>query len=180
MQNGYDKEVDEHVLLRNKPSSGGAIADCIGLGMVLLFYVPFVVFMFEDGWDWFLYDVGDFFLCLSLIVAPGYGIFLVISNIHWELFGGETVFYSKSDIYIQQKRMWRRDVVIPWKCVMSVEPYDEPVWLALVPTKDPTVCLTYKTPDKKTRKIRFGFKLNEKQRTYVVERIRDLLVESFV
>ena len=170
---------DEHIMLRNKPDSSGAVADCIGLGIMLVFYIPLIHFMFEDGWDWILYDFTEFFLFMVFIVGPGYGIFLLIHNIHWKLFGGEIVHYSSSAIYIQQKKLWRREVVIPWDSVTDVEPYDEPIWLALVPTKDPTVCLTYKTPAGTTRKIRFGFHLNKKQQAYVVERVRELCVESF-
>lgn len=179
MRKGNDSDVEGRVLLRNKPDPSGVVADCIGLGVVLLFYIPLVRFMFKEDWDWFLYDLTDFFLFMVFVVGPIYGIFMLVNNIYWQLFGGEIVHYSSSAIYIQQKKLWRQEVVIPWDCVTDVEPYDEPVWLAIVPTKDPTVCLTYKTPDRKTRKIRFGFHLNDKQQAFVVERIRELLVESF-
>ena len=121
-----------------------------------------------------------FFAAFLVIAAiPLYLCFVLLVKIYWYAFGGETVYYSDSAIYIQQKKAIQREVVIPWESITKVEPYEEPLICMLLPTQDPKVLLTYKVAEGKTRKIHFGFGLNKQQQTYVVKRINELLVESF-
>jgi hypothetical protein len=164
--------------LRNKPDPGGVIAHGIALGVLLLFFIPISILFFEESSP-IITDFVDFLFFVVIIVLPGWFIFLLINAIYWEIFGGETIHYTLSAIYIQQKKIFRREVVIPWGCVTNVEPYDEPWILFVIPTQDPTVCITYKTPVGRTKKLRFGFHLSKEQQVYVVERVRELCVESF-
>jgi hypothetical protein len=171
---------DVHVMLRNKPDSGEAVGRVIALGILL-----FIIFIFyaamRNSWpdDNRLEQFIDYTAFLILAALPIYLCFVLLIKIYWFVFGGETICYSDSAIYIQQKKALRREVVIPWECVTKVEPYEEPLICILLPTQDPKVCITYRTADGKTKRIRCGFRLNKEQQTYVVERVRELLVESF-
>ena len=175
-----DDTVNGRVLLRNRPDPGEAFGRLLALGTLL-----FIIFIFyatmRNAWpddDW-LEQFMDFAAFLALAAFPIYLCFVLLIKIHWFLFGGETIYYSDSAIYIQQKKALRREVVIPWECVTKVESYEEPLICILVPTQDPKVSITYKTADGKTKKIRCGFRLNKEQQRYVVERVQELLVESF-
>ena len=172
-------KVEGSVLLRNQPDRGGLVGYVIVLfpilGLLLLFYT---IFQENRIWGYGIDAFRDLLTFMALTAFPGILCILTISKIYWELLGGETVYYSDSHIYIQQKKFLRKEDVIPWNCLVKVEPYDESLWLLLVPTEDPTVCLTYKKPNGKTRKIRFGCHLNPKQRKIVIDRIQELLVES--
>lgn len=171
---------DVHVLLRNKPDRGEAVGRMIALGFVL--FVVFILYAAMRG-TWPDDDRLEQFISFSefLLIAaiPIYTCFVLLVKIYWYGFGGETVYYSDSAIYIQQKKAVRREVVIPWENITKVEPYEEPLICAFLPTQDPKVRITYKTSDGKTKTIRFGFRLNDKQQRYVVERVRELCVESF-
>lgn len=171
---------DKHILLRNKPDSGEAVGRVIALGILL-----FIIFIFyaamRNSWpdDNRFEQFMDYTAFLLLAALPIYLCFVLLIKIYWFVLGGETIYYSDSAIYIQQKKALRREVVIPWENVTKVEPYEEPLIYILIPSQDPKVCITYKTADGKTKKIRCGFCLNKEQQTYVVERVRELLVESF-
>ena len=166
---------DVHTLLRNKPDPGAALAQCIVLGIISTFFIPFFIYMLEDSF----YDIVDFLLLL-LFFSPILWIFTVLLiEINWGFFGSEIAYYSDKSIYIQQKKSFRRDVVIPWSSISHVEPYDEPYLFVIFPTHDPTICLHYKSKKGKTKKIRFGYHLSPKQREKVIERVQELLVENF-
>ena len=175
-----DDNVNGRVLLRNKPDKGEALGRVLALG-----FVGFVIAIFYAAMcaTWPEDDRFEMFVTFStfLLIAaiPIYIFFVLLIKIYWYAFGGETVYYSDSAIYIQQKKAVRREVVIPWENVTKVEPYEEPLIYALIPTQDPTVRITYKTTDGKTKKIRFGFRLNKEQQEYVIDRVRELCVESF-
>lgn len=177
---GEEPPVEGNVLLRNRPDPGEAV------GRVLaLVFVGFVISIFylamrnswpdDDRFEQFM----TFSAFLLFAAIPIYIFFVLLVKIYWFLFGGETVYYSESAIYIQQRKAIRQEVVIPWENITKVEPYEEPLICALIPTQDPAVRITYKTADGKTKKIRFGFRLNKEQQRYVVERVRELCVESF-
>ncbi|MBR3559670.1 MAG: hypothetical protein IKN78_12490 [Bacteroidales bacterium] len=178
MRNDADNEVEGHVLLRNKPDPGGAVAHGAMLFLISIFFIPLTVSLWEGdivvaiGWE-------DLFILVMFQLLPGWLLVLLVSALHWDLFGGETVYYSPSAIYIQQKRLFRRELVIPWDFMMEIKPYSESPLLFAIPTHNPTICATYRTSSGKTKTIRFGFNLNNKQQTFVVERIRELLVENF-
>lgn len=171
---------DAHVLLRNKPDRGEAVGRVIALGFVL-FVVVILYAAMRDTWpdDDRLEQFISFSVFLLIAAIPLYLSFVLLVKIYWYGFGGETVYYSDSAIYIQQKKAVRREVVIPWENITKVEPYEEPLICAFLPTQDPKVRLTYKTVDGRTKTIRFGFRLNDKQQRYVVERVQELLVENF-
>jgi len=171
---------NEHVLLRNKPDPGGAFGWLIALGIILFFIYIFYSVML-DSWpnDDLLEQFLDYIAFLIVAAFPIYLCFVLLIKIYWYVLGGETIYYSDSVIYIQQKKALRREVVIPWECITKVEPYEEPLICILIPTQDPKVSITYKTADGKTKKIRCGFHLNKEQQTFVVDRIRELCVESF-
>ncbi len=180
-KNFWEKStVEGNVLLRNKPDHGGAIGYVVALFPVLFLLLLFYAFIQEEWtWEGGIDALLDLLTIVAVAALPLLLYILILSKIYWELLGGETVYYSDSSIYIQQKKIVRKEVVIPWDCVLKVEAYDEPLLLLLVPTEDPTVCLTYKTPAGKTKKIRFGCHLNPKQQQFVVERINELLAEKF-
>ena len=175
-----DDTVNGRVMLRNKPDRGEALGRVLALGFML--FVIFILYAaMHDTWpdDSRLEQFMSFSAFLLIAAIPLYLCFVLLVKIYWYAFGGETVYYSDSAIYIQQKKAIRREVVIPWENVTKIEPYEEPLICILVPTQDPTVRITYKTAAGKTRKIRFGFRLNKEQQTYVIERVRELCVESF-
>ena len=171
---------DVHVLLRNKPDRGEAVGRVIALGFVLLVVVILYAAM-RDTWpdDDRLEQFISFSVFLLIAAIPIYTCFVLLVKIYWYGFGGETVYYSDATIYIQQRKAVRREVVIPWENITKVEPYEEPLVCAFLPTQDPKVRITYKTAAGKTKKIRFGFRLNKEQQTYVIERVQELIVESF-
>lgn len=170
----------EHIMLRNKPDPGEAVGRVISLVFVL-FIIAILYAAMRNSWpdDSHFEQFMTFSVFLLFAAIPIYIFFALLIKIYWFLFGGETVYYSDSAIYIQQKKALRREVVIPWENVTKVEPYEEPLICILIPTQDPKVLLTYKVAEGKTRKIHFGFGLNKQQQTYVVKRINELLVESF-
>ena len=167
---------DVHVMLRNKPDSGTALGQCIALGVVSLFFFPFFAVWLES-FD--ITMIEDLLFSLLIFALPIWIIIALIIEIYWGFWGSEIIFYSDKALYIQQKQSFRRDVVIPWDCITDIEPYDEPILYCGLPTHDPTICITYKKDDGRTKRSRFGYHLSPKQREIVIERIRELLVESF-
>ena len=166
---------DVHVLLRNKPDPGAALAQFIVLGILSTFLIPLFLYLLNENF----YDIVDFLLLL-LVFSPLFWIlFVLIIEIYWGFLGSEIVYYSDTAIYIQQKQSFRRDVVIPWDCITNIEPYDEPILLYALPTHDPTICLHYKSKKGKSKKVRFGYHLSPTKREIVIERIQKLLVENF-
>ena len=169
-----------HIMLRNRPDKGEALGRVIALGFVL--FIVFILYAaMHNTWpdDDRLEQFMSFAAFLLIAAIPLYLCFVLLVKIYWYAFGGETVYYSDSAIYIEQKKAIQREVVIPWESITKVEPYEEPLICMLLPTQDPTVCITYKTASGKTKKIRFGFRLNKEQQTYVIERVRELCLESF-
>ena len=169
------EEIEGHVLLRNKPDPGTALAQFIVLGILSTFFIPlFFVILDENIWD-----IVDFLLLL-LFFSPFFWIVIVLLiEIYWGFLGGEIIYYSDKALYIQQKQSFRRDVVIPWDCITDIEPYDEPILLYALPTHDPTICITYKKANGRTKKVRFGYHLSPKKREVVIERFQELLVKNF-
>lgn len=171
------REHSEHsVLFRNKPDPGTALGQSVALGIVSMFTVPFFIMWLEE------FDptiIGDWLGTFIVFALPFWIIFVLLIEIYWGFLGVEIVYYSGTMLYIQQKQSFRRDVVIPWDCITSIEPYDEPILFYALPTHDPTVCITYKKSNGQTKKVRFGYHLSPKQRQIVIERIQELLVENF-
>lgn len=171
-----ETSVNGSILLRNKPDPGTALGQCVALGVISMFTIPFFIIWMEE------FDpiyIEDWLGSLLIFALPFWIIFVLIIEIYWGFLGSEIVYYSETAIYIQQKQSFRRDVVIPWDCITGIEPYDEPILLYALPTHDPTICITYKKADGKTRKARFGYHLSPKKREIVIERIQELLVENF-
>lgn len=170
------EEIEGHVLLRNKPDQSTAVGHCFGLGIVSFFFVPMFIMSLE-----FIdpYDIADILIMLLFFFPPLWIIIVLLIEIYWGFLGSEVVYYSDTMLYIQQKQSFRRDVVIPWNSITDIEPYDEPILLYALPTHDPTICITYKKADGKTKKFRFGYHLSLKQRGIVIDRIQELLVENF-
>lgn len=165
-----------HVLLRNKPDQGTALGQCVALGIMCLFFIPFFTYWIQDFGPC---TVEDILMTFVIFALPFWIIFVLLIEIYWGFLGSEIVYYSDSALYIQQKQSFRRDVVIPWDCITDIEPYDEPFFLYALPTHDPTICITYKKGDGSTKKARFGYHLSPKQREIVIDRIQELLVENF-
>ena len=176
MQRDSEHTENGHVLLRNKPDQGTALGQCVGLGIISMFVVPFFIFWIQDFDPRSFEDILFSFL---IFLLPAWIIFVLLVEIYWGFMGSEIVYYSDSAIYIQQKQSFRKDVVIPWDSITDIKPYDEPLLLYGLPTHAPTICITYKKNANKTKKVRFGYHLSPKQRKIVIERIQELLVESF-
>lgn len=167
---------DVRVLLRNKPDQGTALGQCVALGIMSLFTIPFFMMWMEE------FDpiyIDDWLGTLLIFGLPFWIIFVLLIEIYWGFLGSEIVYYSDTVLYIQQKQSFRRDMVISWDAISSIEPYDEPIFLYALPTHDPTICIQYKTADGRTKKSRFGYHLSPKQREIVIDRIQELLVENF-
>ena len=168
--------VNGSVLLRNKPDPGTALGQCVALGVMSLFFIPFFIYWLES------FDptiIEDWLGTLLIFGLPFWIIFVLLIEIYWGFLGGEIIYYSESALYVQQKQSFRRDVVIPWDCITSIEPYDEPILYYALPTHDPTICITYKKDNGKTKKFRFGYHLSPKNRELVIERLQELLVKNF-
>ncbi len=168
--------VNGSILMRNKPDPGTALGQCVALGVMSLFFIPFFIYWLE-AFDPTI--IEDWLGTLLIFGLPFWIIFVLLIEIYWGFLGVEIVYYSDTAIYIQQKQSFRRDVIIPWDCITDIEPYDEPILLYALPTHDPTICITYKKSDGQTKKFRFGYHLSPKNRELVIERIRELLVENF-
>ncbi|MCR4826316.1 MAG: hypothetical protein K5882_05115 [Bacteroidales bacterium] len=59
-----------------------------------------------------------------------------------------------------------------------VEPYSYPWYKFKGRDGDETLCLTYKNAKGKTKKVRFGLLRNDDQQECVIERIKELCVDS--
>jgi len=169
------KHNNEHILLRNKPDPGTALGQCVALGIVSCYFIPMCMVIVEEVGPFAFVDYAMvLFVIPSLLI-----IFALLIEIYWGFLGSEIVYYSDTHLYIQQKQSYRRDMVLSWDCITHIEPYDEPILYLLLPTHDPTICLHYKTNQGKSKKFRFGYHLSPKQREIVIDRIQNLLVESF-
>lgn len=169
-------ELNGSVLFRNKPDQGTALGQCVALGIMCLFFIPFFIYWLET------FDptiIEDWLGILLFFALPFWIIIVLLIEIYWGFLGCEILYYSDSAIYIQQKQSFRRDIVIPWDSITGIEPYDEPILYYALPTHDPTICITYKKADGQTKKFRFGYHLSPKQREIVIDRIQELLVENF-
>lgn len=167
--------INGSILLQNKPDAGTALGQCVALGILSLFGLPFILYMLEDNY----FTINDL-LPILILFTPILWLFIVLLiEIYWGFLGNEIIYYSDTNLYIQQKQSFRRDVVIPWSCISHIEPYDEPILYFGLPTHDPTICLHYKTTKGKTRKVRFGYHLSPKQRESIIERIKELCVQKF-
>ena len=164
------------VLLYNKPDAGTALGQCVALGIVAMFFVPIVIAVFDKTWT---LDFVDFFVLIVFILIPFWIVIVLLIEIYWGFLGSEIIYYSDTALYVQQKQSFRRDVVIPWDCITDIEPYDEPILYYVLPTHDPTICITYKKANGQTKKFRFGYHLSPNKREIVIERIQKLLVKSF-
>ena len=168
--------VNGSVLFYNKPDAGTALGQCVALGIVALFFVPIASALFDNTWE---FDFVDFFILIVFFLIPLWIVIVLLIEIYWGFLGSETIYYSESALYIQQKQSFRRDIVIPWNCITDIEPYDEPILFYALPTHDPTICITYKKANGRMKKARFGYHLSPKKREVVIERIQELLVENF-
>lgn len=182
MQRKTDCADDEDVLLYNKPDKGGVIPLSIVVGMVLLFFVPLSIFFSRGGLEnvnfYSVWDVlEDAAIVLIFLGLPGYIVFVGFCSIVWELMGKEIVSYSESNLCIRQKVIFVKTTVVPWDSITDISPYDEPFLYVALPTRDPTVCITYKRSNNKTGKVYFGYHLKPKQQEYLVERIREILLD---
>lgn len=169
--------VEGNVLLRNKPDAGTALGHCVALGIVALFFVPIALAIIDESWT--MFSFVDFFILLVFFFIPLWIVIVLLIEIYWGFLGSETIYYSDTALYVQQKQSFRRDIVIPWDCITEIEPYDEPILYYALPTHDPTICITYKNANGQTKKFRFGYHLSPKKRKIVINRIQELLVESF-
>ena len=169
--------VNGSVLLYNKPDAGTALGHCVALGIVALFFIPIALAIIEDSWT--IPSFVDFFILFVFFFIPLWIVIVLLIEIYWGFLGSETIYYSDTALYIQQKQSFRRDVVIPWNCITDIEPYDEPILYYALPTHDPTICITYKKANGQTKKFRFGYHLSPKKRALVIERIQEMLVENF-
>lgn len=173
--NRFDNGIEGNILLRNKPDPGTALAQFIVLGILSTFFIPLFFVILDEN----IYDIVEF-LMLLLFFSPFFWILIVLLiEIYWGFFGSESIYYSDKALYIQQKQSFRRDIVIPWDCITDIEPYDEPILLYALPTHDPTICITYKKSNGRTKKVRFGYHLSPKKREVVIERLQELLVKNF-
>ena len=168
--------VNGSVLLYNKPDAGTALGQCVALGIVAMFFVPIVSAVFDKTWTLVFVD---FFILIVFVLIPLWIVIVLLIEIYWGFLGSEIIYYSDTALYVQQKQSFRRDVVIPWDCITDIEPYDEPILYYALPTHDPTICITYKKANGRTKKFRFGYHLSPKKRELVIERIQKLLVKSF-
>ena len=171
-----ETSVNGSVLLRNKPDQGTALGQCVALGIMSLFTIPFFI-MWLESFDPTI--IEDWLGTLLIFFLPFWIIFVLLIEIYWGFLGSEIVYYSDTVLYIQQKQSFRRDIVIPWDSITGIEPYDEPILYYALPTHDPTICIHYKTADGRTKKSRFGYHLSPKQREAVIGRIQELLLKNF-
>jgi hypothetical protein len=174
MQRKTDCSDDENVLLYNKPDKGGVIPWGIALVILLLFFIPFSTFILRTTW----YQWEDVLVMFVFLALPGYLIFNLIYRILWEWMGEEKVCCTGTQLRIRQRVPFTREYVIPLNSIMDVVPYDEPLIYAALPTRDPCVIVSYKTGNKKIRKVYFGYHLSKKQQENLVEDIRELLLKS--
>jgi len=143
MRKNTEQSDNEHIMLRNRPDKGEALGRVIALGFVL--FIVFILYAaMHNTWpdDDRLEQFMSFAAFLLIAAIPLYLCFVLLVKIYWYAFGGETVYYSDSAIYIEQKKAIQREVVIPWESITKVEPYEEPLICMLLPTQDPTVCIT--------------------------------------
>lgn len=168
--------VNGSVLLYNKPDAGTALGQCVALGIMCLFFIPFFTYWIQNFGPC---TVEDILMTFVIFALPFWIIFVLLIEIYWGFLGSEIVYYSDSALYIQQKQSFRKDIIIPWDSITGIEPYDEPILYYALPTHDPTICVTYKKADGRMKKFRFGYHLSPKKRELVIERIQELLVKNF-
>lgn len=154
------------------------------IGSVFCFFAFYFVIseIIEIGWRglqgfWpFLYGLLQAFIICGVPVAYT---LLVLDLLIWQIKGKELVTYSDKDLLIQHQSLFSKEWRISWDCILNVEPFSYPWYKFKGRDGDETLCLTYKNAKGKTKKVRFGLLLNENQQKIVVERIKELCVESF-
>ena len=173
---GFKREDDSecNVLLRNKPDKGAIIPLGIILGLISLFFFPLTIWAIQDG----MMDTFEDFMIAFIFLGPLCYLIIVLGHsLFWELFGKEMVYYTETDIHIYQRVFLGREIVIPWKSIANVFPYDEPLIFMALPTHDPTIRITYMTRDRKNKKVYLGFHLTDKQREIVIDNIQEILLD---
>ena len=175
-RNGFKRKDDGecNVLLRNKPDKGAIIPLGIVLGLISMFFFPMIIWLIEDG---MLETFGDIMIAMIFIGPLAYLIIVLVCSIIWELLGEEIVCCSESSICIYQKMIFGARYELPWNSIVSVSPYDEPLYYMLLPTRDPTIYITYKDFKGKNKKLYFGFHLKDNQRELVIDHIQEMLLD---
>lgn len=173
---GFKREDDSecNVLLRNKPDKGAVIPLGIVLGLISMFFFPMIIWLIEDG---MMETFGDIMIAMIFVGPLAYLIIVLVCSIIWELLGREIVYCSESSICIYQKMIFGTRYEIPWNSIVSVSPYDEPLYYMMLPTRDPTIRITYKNYKGKNKKVYFGFHLTDKQRDIVIDNIQEILLD---
>lgn len=163
-----------NVLLRNQSDKGAVIPLFIILGVISLFFFPLAIWMIQDG---IVETFEDFLISLIFLGPLGYFFFVIVCSIVWELFGKEVVACSASGVGIYQRMIiWVR-TEIPWSSIVNVSPYDEPLVYVILPTRDPTIRITYKNYKGKNKKFFLGFHLTDKQRETVIDCLQEMLLD---
>ena len=158
------------------------IATLIGLFFCFMAFYFVISEMIEIGWqglDGFWPFLHLFIQAFIICGAPVAYTLMVLDLLIWQIKGKEIVTYSDKDLLIQHKSLFSKEWRIPWDCILNVEPYSYPWYKFKGRDGDETLCLSYKNAKGKAKEVRFGLLLNEDQQEIVVERIKELCVESF-
>lgn len=190
MSTNHESDTDEldgrTKLLSSRPEPDNilvfGIATLIGLFFSFMAFYFVISEMIEIGWRG-LDGFGPFLkLFIQAFIICGIPIaytLMVLDMLIWQIKGEELVTYSDEDLLIQHKSLFSGEWRIPWDCILNVESFSYPWYKFKGRDGDETLCLTYKNARGKTKKVRFGLLLNENQQKIVVERIKELCVESF-
>ena len=190
MSTNHESDTDEldgrTKLLSSRPEPDNilvfGIATLIGLFFCFVAFYFMISEMIEIGWhglDGFWPFLHLFIQAFIICGVPVSYTLMVLDLLIWQIKGKELVTYSDEDLLIQHKSLFSKEWRIPWDCILNVEPYSYPWYKFKGRDGDETLCLTYKNAKGKTKKVRFGLLLNEDQQKIVIERIKELCVESF-
>ena len=158
------------------------IATLIGLFFSFMAFCFVIPEMIEIGWqglDGFWPFLHLFIQAFIICGAPVAYTLMVLDLLIWQIKGKELVTYSDKDLLIQHKSLFSKEWRIPWDRILNVEPFSYPWYKFKGRDGDETLYLTYKNAKGKTKKVRFGLLLNEDQQEIVIERIKELCVESY-
>ena len=158
------------------------LATLIGLFFCFMAFYFVISEMIEIGWqglDGFWPFLHPFIQAFIICGVPVAYTLMVLDLLIWQIKGKELVTYSDKDLLIQHQSLFSKEWRIPWDCILNVESFSYPWYKFKGRDGDETLCLTYKNARDKTKKVRFGLLLNENQQKIVVERIKELCVESF-